>query len=336
LMPFGPTSEGQAFGYSQSARIEGDRLSGAYRMVQYPRWRADDIYLPDAHGMIKTNAGDEVVTHAAGYAAAVPGAPGQRAISHWMRFWTGSPELAWLNGTLACGVGSMVDDVARVRYFALAPALETSDAPAGAPCLELLGTARWEYPEHESVRTFGDEEGAGFGSSTGEVEGGILEGRWRGWHYPTYLRDGLYQSDAHIEILAAGGLILSRHAGLATAPAPPAGDLMYDVVQQATFLTEAPELAKLNQTLAVGVGFVRSPGSVKVSYYGLSRPESRSDAKQGPKGETSWQRTVRFRLAEFASSFSSRTTWRPPSIFTPWCWAFPWLSAGTATVMPCG
>jgi hypothetical protein len=82
-----------------------------------------------------------------------------------------------------------------------------------------------------------------------------------------------------VEILVPAGRILSRHAGLATAPVRPAGDLIYEVVQHATFLTEASGLTKLNQTLALGVGFVRSPGVVTVSYYGLSLPKRQPAVK---------------------------------------------------------
>jgi hypothetical protein len=42
------------------------------------------------------------------------------------------------------------------------------------------------------------------------------------------------------------------------------------MVLHATFVTAAPGLAKLNSTLAVGVGFVRAPGLVRCSYYSLA------------------------------------------------------------------
>ena len=272
VMPFGPDSEGQAFAYGPVCRVEGERLSGSYRIVQYPRWRADGLYLPDVHGMIKTDSGEQVAVRGAGYGIPVSGAEGQLTISHWMRFWSDSPALDWLNWTVAFGIGSFVDDEARVNYFAAVPVAEAGNAPPDMPSLELLGTAQWEYPEDEFVRTFGDDEGVGFATSTGSVEGGLLAGRWRGWHYPTHLRNGLHQLDAHAEISTPGGRILSRHGGLETAPSQPSVDLMRDVVQHATFLTESTTLAKLNRTLAIGVGFVRSHRVVKISYYGLSGP----------------------------------------------------------------
>jgi len=270
LMPFGAASEGQAYAYDTSARVAGEALTGSLRLTQYPRIRADEVLLPDAHGLIQTDAGEQVITRAAGYVLPVMDEPGRWTIMHWMRFRTAAEELAWLNATLAFGVGAMVDDVARVRYFAAAPAAEPADLPAGAPALELLGAARWEYPEYEAVRLFGDTEGVGFAASVGSVEGGLLAGAWRGWHYPTYLRNGLYQIDAHVEIQSAQGIILNRHGGLATQPARPADGLLYDVVQHAIFITEIPELAHLNRTLALGTGFVHSPGVVTLSYYGLS------------------------------------------------------------------
>ncbi len=286
VMPFGPASEGQAFAHSEDSQIEGERLSGSYRMTQFPRWRADGLFLPDAHGMIRTNAGRQVMTRAGGYVIPLPNTKDRWTITHWMRFWTGSQELTWLNGTVAYGFGSMVDGRARVSYFAGAPANEPSDPPVGAPILEFLGTARWEYPEYESVRPFGDKEGVGFASSTGDVHGGVLEGSWRGWHYPTYLRDGLYQLDAHGEISGPTGVILNRHAGLATPPTGRSSGTIYDLAQHATFVTEAPELTRLNRTLALGVGFVRAPGLVTVSYYGLSaRPESGGPILSRPRND---------------------------------------------------
>ena len=273
VMPFGPDSEGQAYAYSKPDRVEGERLYGSYRLVQFPRWRADETSLPDVHGLIETGSGQQVATRAAGYGLQVPCQPEARSVTHWMRFWTGAAELAWLNSTLAFGIGRFADEEACIRYYSAAPAGEPAEAPAGAPTLELLGTARWEYPDYQVVRPFGDQEGAGFATSVGDVQGGILAGRWRGWHYPTYLRNGLYQLDAHAEITGSEGPIVNRHAGLATPPVRnPSGDVMYDVVQHATFVAGAPGLARLNSTLAVGVGYVRRPGLVRCSYYGLSVP----------------------------------------------------------------
>jgi hypothetical protein len=272
LMPFGPDSEGQAYASSKPSHVTGNRLSGAYRTVQFPRWRADGLYVPDAHGLIETEAGDLVATRVGGYVIPAPAEPGKWTITHWMRFWTGAAELAWLNSTVAFGVGTMIDNQARVRYFAAAPTMEVADSPADAPPCKLLGTAHWEYPEYESVRVFGDKEGVGFASSRGDVRDGVLAGKWHGWHYPTYLRNNLYQLDAQVEITRPEGVIVNRHAGLCTAPAKPGGDLIYDAVQYATFVTEAPDLARLNRILAVGVGFVHSPGLVRCSYYELTFP----------------------------------------------------------------
>jgi hypothetical protein len=270
VMPFGPDSEGQAYAFSKPARVDGDRLSGAYRLIQFPRWRVDGVLLPDVHGLIETESGAQVATRAGGYGVQVPGEPGNRRVAHWMRLWTGAPELAWVNSTVAFGVGSFFDDEARISYYAAAPAVEPSDAPAGAPALELLGTARWEYLEYDAVHQFGDQEGVGFAGSIGDVHGGILAGQWRGWHYPTYLRNGLYQLDAHAEISGAEGPIINRHAGLATTPSNPSGGVIYDVVQNATFVTAAPGLTHLNRTLAVGIGFASAPGLVRCSYYRLT------------------------------------------------------------------
>jgi hypothetical protein len=270
VMPFGPDSEGQVYAFSKPARVDGERLSGAYRLTQFPRRRVDGVLLPDVHGFIETQSGAQVATRAGGYGLQVPGEPGNRNVTHWMRMWTGAQELAWVNSAVAFGVGSFVGDEARVRYYVAAPAELPSQVPVGAPTLELLGTARWEYPKYDAVHQFGDREGVGYANSVGDVQGGILAGRWRGWHYPTYLRNGLYQLDAHAEIRGADGPIINRHAGLATTPASPSVDAIYDVVQYATFVTAAPRLKQLNSTLAMGVGFVRAPGLVRCSYYSVN------------------------------------------------------------------
>jgi hypothetical protein len=53
-------------------------------------------------------------------------------------------------------------------------------------------------------------------------------------------------------------------------PPDPSGDVIYDIVQHATFVTEAPKLAALNRTLALGVGYVHDPGLVHLSYYAVT------------------------------------------------------------------
>lgn len=270
LTPLGPESEGQAYAYSTTGQVAGDALSGSLELAQYPRVRTDDVLLPDMHGLVQTERGEKVVVRAAGFGLRVTDAPGQRRISHWMRFWTDAPELAWLNSTLAFGVGRFgADEIARFRYFAATPGEEDAEGAGDAPELELLGTARWEYPVYEAVRPFGDREGVGFATSVGTVGGGPLAGAWRGWHYPSYLRDGLYQIDAHVEIRTEAGVVLMRHGGLATKPPHLPEGMLYEVVQHAGFVTEIPGLAYLNQTLAIGVGVVHDPGIVTVSYYGL-------------------------------------------------------------------
>jgi hypothetical protein len=73
VMPFGPESEGQAYAHSKPARVDGERLSGSYRLVQFPRWRVDGVLLPDVHGLIETDSGEQVAIRAAGYGIQVPG-----------------------------------------------------------------------------------------------------------------------------------------------------------------------------------------------------------------------------------------------------------------------
>lgn len=273
LMPFGPDGEGQAYGYTTSGgcRVAGEVLSGSLRLVQFPRWRSDGLYLPDAHGLVETDDGEQVMVRPAGFGIHDADGSGNLTVSHRLRMSTAAPRLRWLNDVVAFGVGAMVGDRARVRYFAAGPAPGAAPIPADAPNIELLGTATWEYPRYDAVRPEGDPEGVGLAESAGRVTGGPLAGGWRGWHYPSYHRSGRYEIDAHAEITRPDGIVLSRHAGLGTKPDEMAPGLLYHVTQYATFATEVPGLARLNRVLAAGVGVVRSPGIVTISYYGLSR-----------------------------------------------------------------
>src|SRR5439155_82209 len=98
VRPFGPELEGQAYAYStRGGRVSGERLSGDYSLVQYPRRRSDDVLLPDAHGMVRASRDQIVMTRFGGFG--VPAGPGRRAITHWMRF-VAAGEFAWLNGVI--------------------------------------------------------------------------------------------------------------------------------------------------------------------------------------------------------------------------------------------
>src|SRR5437899_86582 len=68
LAPFGEGKEGQAFAFTkpEGCAVEGDVLSGTLRLVQFPRWRSDGVYLPDAHGLIETSEGEQVMIRVAG------------------------------------------------------------------------------------------------------------------------------------------------------------------------------------------------------------------------------------------------------------------------------
>jgi hypothetical protein len=272
VAPFGADSELQAYAFTkkEGCTVHGPALSGNYRLVQFPRWRADRLFLPDAHGLVETKDARQVMVRAGGYVVPVPAVKERWTISHWMRFYTAAPDLAWLNHAVGFGVGTLVNDIARVHYFAAEPAAAPTPLPPGSPGLELLGTARWEYPEYEAVRLFGDREGVGLASSVGEVKDGPLAGRWRGWHYPTYRRNGLYELDAHVEITTPEGVVINRHAGLATKPEGMAPGIIYHATQHVAFTTGVPSLARLNRALGLGVGVVRDPGVVTLSYYALS------------------------------------------------------------------
>ncbi|TMD60155.1 MAG: hypothetical protein E6I87_07300 [Chloroflexi bacterium] len=272
MRPFGPELEGQAYAYStRGGRVSGERLSGDYSLVQYPRRRSDDVLLPDAHGMVRASRDQIVMTRFGGFG--VPAGPGRRAITHWMRF-VAAGEFAWLNGVIAAGVGVFVDEVARVRYVEIAPTPpgETGDEGTTGEGLKfsLLGTATWEYRSHETTRPFGDREGQAFGQSVGRVDNGELAGSWRGWHYSAVRRDGLNLLDAHAEVATSAGSVLVRFGGLATRPVRDETREHGGVeVHYATFLTEVPRLNHLNTTLAFGVGWVGNPGGVTLSYYSL-------------------------------------------------------------------
>ncbi len=274
VMPFGPGSEGQAYGYSSPAHVRGERVAGGLRLFQYPRWRVDQALLPDFHGVIRTESNERIVVRGAGFGLHVPEAPGRRRIAHWLHFSTDAPGFAWLNTTIACGVGTFADEVANVSYFAVAPGPRPSSAgspSAGEPAFDLLGTATWTPSEDETVHQYGDDEGVGLATSAGRIAGGPLDGAWRGWLYPTFRRDGTCQIDGHAEVRAGDGVVLIRQGGLET-PREGSADIACDVVEHATFVTEHPQLESLNRTLAFGVGFAHPSGSRIVTYYGLAGP----------------------------------------------------------------
>src|SRR5262249_23698613 len=162
-----------------------------YRLAQFPRWRSDGLYLPDGHGLIATDDGGHIMVRLGGFSIPAAGATGLFRLTHWMRFYTAAPEFSWLNETGAFGIGTFADDQAHVRYFAVAPAPGQESTHPDGVSLELLGTAQWQYPRYETIRLFDDLEGVGLADSVGEVTGGPLAGTWRGWHYPTYRRNGL-------------------------------------------------------------------------------------------------------------------------------------------------
>src|SRR5690606_4114144 len=59
LTPLGPESEGQAYAYSTTGQVAGDALSGSLELAQYPRVRTDDVLLPDMHGLVQTERGEQ-------------------------------------------------------------------------------------------------------------------------------------------------------------------------------------------------------------------------------------------------------------------------------------
>src|SRR5262245_25026286 len=129
----GPGNQAQAFGFTPDAgcRVDGERIAGSLRLVQFPQVRADGPLLPDAHGLIETDSGQAVIVRAAGFAVPIPDTPGDFSIRHWMRFKTAAPELLWLNATVAFGVGRLTHETARLRYFAVVPAPEPGALPDG-------------------------------------------------------------------------------------------------------------------------------------------------------------------------------------------------------------
>src|SRR5262249_36203461 len=95
----GPGNQAQAFGFTPAAgcRVDGERIAGSLRLVQFPQVRADGPLLPDAHGLIETDSGQALIVRAGGFAVPIPDTPGEFSIRHWMRFKTAAPELHWLN-----------------------------------------------------------------------------------------------------------------------------------------------------------------------------------------------------------------------------------------------
>ncbi|MEP6641833.1 MAG: DUF3237 family protein [Gaiellales bacterium] len=59
VAPYG-TTESSAYGEGDGSAV-GDRLRGEVRWTNHPRRRSDGAFLPDSHGMIRTDDGADII-----------------------------------------------------------------------------------------------------------------------------------------------------------------------------------------------------------------------------------------------------------------------------------
>lgn len=91
--------EGAAYGQGTGI-VTGERLRGHARWVNHPRVRADNVTLPDLHGVIETDDGARVLFSLTGYSVLVGGGP-QRDSIYATTFQADDERYRWLN-TLFC------------------------------------------------------------------------------------------------------------------------------------------------------------------------------------------------------------------------------------------
>lgn len=97
------STEGQHF-YVAQGRCEG-RLRGSFHGANHPRRRGDGTFEPDFQGIIETEDGATVFFEYRGYGRAYPA--GRRQIVVAATHLCDDPRYAWLNDSLAVGVGEV-------------------------------------------------------------------------------------------------------------------------------------------------------------------------------------------------------------------------------------
>ena len=108
--PYG-SLEGAGFGMGAGV-VSGDRLAGTVRWVNHPRRRSDGSMLLDAHAVITTEEGCDILCSWQGRAAS-PGASGRQALAVF--FEAEDARYQWLNQTVCVAEGRLHPETLRLQ-----------------------------------------------------------------------------------------------------------------------------------------------------------------------------------------------------------------------------
>lgn len=113
--------EGQGFG-SGVGEATGDRLAGPIRWSNFPRMSDDGVLMPNARGIISTDAGP-VLFGFRGYSLPAPAGQTRRAVTATIFFRAESDEHRWLNHAIAVHEGAIdfADMTTRFPAFVCIP-----------------------------------------------------------------------------------------------------------------------------------------------------------------------------------------------------------------------
>ena len=112
LRPYS-SEEGLAYGEGDGT-VKGSRISGKLRWVNHPRRRSDGVFLPDTHGIIRTED-DAVVIFSLRGRTVFRGDKGNQLLT--VEFEAEDERYTWLNTTL-CVLEGVIQDVGmRARVY---------------------------------------------------------------------------------------------------------------------------------------------------------------------------------------------------------------------------
>jgi hypothetical protein len=107
----GPLAGGESMIWAlREGTITGERVRGTHRACNHPRRRADDVNVPDVHGVITTDDGALIYYEMHGYGLPDPAAV--RRVTGTSTYRTASERYAWLNTVVGAFEGHYVQDPA--------------------------------------------------------------------------------------------------------------------------------------------------------------------------------------------------------------------------------
>jgi hypothetical protein len=117
----GPLAGGEGMIWAlRQGTVAGPRIRGSHRACNHPRRRADDVNVPDVHGVITTDDGALIYYEIHGYGVR-DGAAGRRVTAS-STYRTGAEKYAWLNTVIGAVEGHYLPDpeggmVGRFRVY---------------------------------------------------------------------------------------------------------------------------------------------------------------------------------------------------------------------------